>query len=94
MPDGCVLILDEAYIQFAPESAIFPMDTGSLKVVRMRTFFKAHRMAGARVGYAVANADIVPPLDRCIRVTIGTAGQRRLFAERFRDACSVLDGAA
>jgi len=33
----------------------------------------------------------VAPLDRCIRVTVGTADERARFAERFRDAWKALD---
>ena len=36
----------------------------------------------------------VAPLDRCIRVTVGSAAERALFAERFRDACAALDRTA
>ena len=32
----------------------------------------------------------VAPLDRCIRVTVGTAEERARFAERFRDAWTAL----
>ncbi len=30
----------------------------------------------------------VPPLDRCIRVTVGTAAERRAFAEALREVVS------
>ena len=53
VPEGCLLILDEAYIEFATHStvpAISPLDP---RVIRMRTFSKAYGLAGARVGYAV-----------------------------------------
>ena len=184
LPGDCVLVLDEAYGQFAPESARLAEDTDDPRVVRMHTFSKAHGMAGARIGYALAHREIVAgfnkirnhfavnrvaqagalaslrdrdfvrsvvaevaagreaymklasemglralesatnfvaidaggdgararrllrlleergvfvrmpgvaPLDRCIRVTVGTAEERALFAERFRDACAALD---
>ena len=32
-----------------------------------------------------------PPLDRCIRVTVGTAGERARFAELFAEAAAALD---
>ena len=183
LPEDCVLVLDEAYGQFAPASAKLPEDVSDPRVVRMHTFSKAFGMAGARIGYAIAHQAIisafdkirnhfavnrvaqagalaslqdpdfvrrvvtevaagrevyaalardlglstlpsatnfvaidaggdgdrarrllqhleergvfvrmpgVAPLDRCIRVTVGTAAERAHFAERFRDACAAL----
>src|SRR6185312_8155457 len=57
LPDACLLILDEAYSDFAPAEALSPMDAmaaGDARIIRMRTFSKAHGMAGARIGYAIA----------------------------------------
>ncbi|MGR3570389.1 pyridoxal phosphate-dependent aminotransferase [Brevirhabdus sp.] len=53
IPDGSLLILDEAYIELAPEGTAPPLDVGAPNVIRMRTFSKAYGMAGARVGYAI-----------------------------------------
>lgn len=64
LPPGCVFILDEAYADFAPPAAVPPVDTGDRRLVRTRTFSKAHGMAGARVGYAIAHADVVVALNR------------------------------
>ena len=183
LPDDCVLVLDEAYGQFAPESTKLEENVDDPRVVRMHTFSKAHGMAGARIGYAIAHPDLiegfnkirnhfavnrvaqagalaslrdpefvrsvvaqvsegreeymrlaedmglhalesatnfvaidaggdgararrllrlledrevfvrmpgVAPLDRCIRVTVGTREERARFAERFRDAWAAL----
>ena len=184
LPEDCVLVLDEAYGQFAPASVKLEEDVDNPHVVRMHTFSKAFGMAGARIGYAIAHPDIiaafnkirnhfavnrvaqigalaslrdpdfvrcviaqvaegreaytklasemglhalesatnfvaidaggdgerarrllglleergvfvrmpgVAPLDRCVRVTVGTAEERAHFAERFRDAWTALD---
>ena len=63
LPGGCVLCLDEAYADFAPEGAIPPLDVSEPRVIRMRTFSKAHGMAGARIGYALGH----PGADRRLR---------------------------
>ncbi|MEM7250281.1 MAG: aminotransferase class I/II-fold pyridoxal phosphate-dependent enzyme [Pseudomonadota bacterium] len=55
LPAGTILLLDEAYVEFAPPSTTYPMEPDDASVLRMRTFSKAHGMAGARIGYAVAN---------------------------------------
>ena len=64
LPAGCVLLLDEAYVEFAPTEALLPLDTDWVQVVRLRTFSKAHGMAGARIGYALAHCKVVVALDK------------------------------
>jgi histidinol-phosphate aminotransferase len=57
LPADCLLVLDEAYADYVPPSERLPA-TEDPRVVRMRTFSKAYGMAGARIGYAVAHADV------------------------------------
>ena len=64
VPDGTLLILDEAYVEFAPEGTAPPIDTTDRRVVRMRTFSKAYGMAGARVGYAIGHPDLIRAYDK------------------------------
>ncbi|MDA9865577.1 pyridoxal phosphate-dependent aminotransferase [bacterium] len=59
LPDGCLLVLDEAYAEFAPDGAVPAIDTGNPQVIRMRTFSKAHGMAGMRIGYAFGEAEVI-----------------------------------
>jgi len=58
VPDGAILCLDEAYIEFAPEGTAPPVDVANTRVIRFRTFSKAYGMAGARVGYGIAHANL------------------------------------
>ncbi|MGC6390534.1 MAG: pyridoxal phosphate-dependent aminotransferase [Alphaproteobacteria bacterium] len=51
LPETCLLILDEAYCEFAPEEAKIAEDFCHPQLLRFRTFSKAHGMAGLRVGY-------------------------------------------
>ena len=64
LPADCLAILDEAYVEFAPLEIHFPCDTSDPRLVRMRTFSKAHGMAGARIGYALAHRQVVEALDK------------------------------
>lgn len=70
LPARSILILDEAYIDFAPEDAILPIGLDDPRVIRMRTFSKAHGLAGARIGYAIAAAEIVGAFEK-IRLHFG-----------------------
>ena len=64
VPDGCILMLDEAYCDFAPEGTITKLDMSNPKVLRFRTFSKAYGMAGVRVGYALGHPDVIAPFDK------------------------------
>lgn len=59
LPEGTVLVLDEAYIEFSPRPIAPPIDTSDPRIIRMRTFSKAHGMAGARIGYAIAHRELI-----------------------------------
>lgn len=59
VPDGCLLVLDEAYLEFAPKGSAPALDMDNPNVIRMRTFSKAYGMAGARIGYAIGAADLI-----------------------------------
>ena len=64
LPEGTVLCLDEAYAEFALPEAIPPFDTGDARVIRMRTFSKAHGMAGLRVGYAIGHPELIRAFEK------------------------------
>ncbi len=59
VPDGSLLVLDEAYIEFAPIGSAPRFDTSDPRVIRMRTFSKAYGLAGIRVGYGIGHSDLV-----------------------------------
>ena len=64
IPDGSLLVLDEAYVEFAPEGSAPTLDPANPNIIRMRTFSKAYGMAGARVGYAIGHADLIRAFDK------------------------------
>ncbi len=59
LPKGCLLVLDEAYVECAPVGTAAPVAADDPRVIRMRTFSKAYGMAGARVGYAIAAPELI-----------------------------------
>jgi len=70
LPPSSILLLDEAYMEFAPAEALARIDTDDPRVVRLRTFSKAYGMAGARIGYVVAAPATVRALDK-VRLHFG-----------------------
>lgn len=64
LPENCLLILDEAYVEFAPEEALVPIDVTDPRVIRMRTFSKAHGLAGMRVGYAFGERGVIRSFEK------------------------------
>jgi histidinol-phosphate aminotransferase len=60
-----LLVVDEAYIEFAPEGSSARVLMGELpRLVVSRTFSKAFRLAGLRLGYLLAPARVVEDLQR------------------------------
>lgn len=64
MPDGTMLCLDEAYIEFAPDGTAPEWAIDDPRVIRFRTFSKAHGIAGLRIAYAVSHPETIAAFDR------------------------------
>ncbi|MEM0924235.1 MAG: pyridoxal phosphate-dependent aminotransferase [Pseudomonadota bacterium] len=64
LPADCILCLDEAYIEFAPDGTALPFDLADPRLLRFRTFSKARGMAGLRIGYVIGAPEIVAGFDR------------------------------
>jgi histidinol-phosphate/aromatic aminotransferase/cobyric acid decarboxylase-like protein/imidazoleglycerol phosphate dehydratase HisB len=56
LPDARPLVVDEAYFEYAGETAAGLIDAEDVVVIR--TFSKAFALAGARVGYLLASRDL------------------------------------
>lgn len=60
-----LLVVDEAYIEFADAPSL-AMDIGSRRnLVVLRTLSKAHALAAARIGCVLADAAVIALLQRC-----------------------------
>jgi histidinol-phosphate aminotransferase len=64
VPMDTVLVLDEAYVEFAPPGTAPRLDTSRPNVIRHRTFSKAYGMAGARIAYAIAEEGVAKSFDK------------------------------
>jgi histidinol-phosphate aminotransferase len=67
LPERVVLVADEAYLEFVRRSD-FPDSVRLLRerqtLVILRTFSKAYALAGLRIGYAIADAELISYLER------------------------------
>ncbi len=63
IPAGTLLMLDEAYHEFA-EGSVPALDMANPNVLRFRTFSKAYGMAGVRVGYALGHPHLISAFDK------------------------------
>ncbi|MGD9861759.1 MAG: pyridoxal phosphate-dependent aminotransferase [Pseudodonghicola sp.] len=64
LPERSLLVLDEAYVECAPEGTAAPIAADDPRVIRMRTFSKVYGMAGARVGYAIAAPGLIDAFNK------------------------------
>jgi histidinol-phosphate aminotransferase len=64
LPAGTLLVLDEAYVDLAPEGTTPAIAADDPRAIRLRTFSKGYGMAGARVGYGLAAPELIAAFDR------------------------------
>ncbi len=88
-----LLIVDEAYVDFAPESAVGLLNTYDNLLI-VQTFSKSRALAGLRLGYALGHPDLISaleivrdsinsyPVDRLAQsLALASLGEGRYFAE-------------
>jgi histidinol-phosphate aminotransferase len=59
-----IVVLDEAYIDFAPGKSLLPIINDIPNLVILQTFSKAWGMAGIRLGMAFASSEIISILNK------------------------------
>jgi len=63
---GTIIVLDEAYIEFSELESLAPEAARRENLVVMRTLSKAYGLAGARVGCAIGNAELIGLITRAL----------------------------
>jgi histidinol-phosphate aminotransferase len=67
VPDDVLLVVDEAYLEFLGEPVdLIPLIRLGVRknLILMRTFSKIYGLAGLRLGYGIANTDLVSALEK------------------------------
>ncbi len=65
LPDS-IIVLDEAYIEFSELESLAPEATRRDNLVILRTLSKAYGLAGARIGCAIGNVDLIALAGRAL----------------------------
>jgi len=94
-PDHVLVVFDEAYYEFV-DSAEYPetlryIHEGRKNVLIMRTYSKIYALAGIRLGYAVADPDILAPMHKikepfAVNLLAQVAGIAALEDDEYRKA--------
>ncbi|WP_299966870.1 pyridoxal phosphate-dependent aminotransferase [uncultured Roseobacter sp.] len=64
LPKDALLVLDEAYLEFAHTDVGLDLPLDDPRVIRLRTFSKAYGLAGARIGYAMGAPELIAAFDK------------------------------
>lgn len=64
--DKALVVVDEAYIEFAPQASVVPLLADYPHLVVLRTLSKAFALAGLRCGFTLAAPDIINALKQMI----------------------------
>ena len=67
LPDNVLIIVDEAYIEFARDNSVYnalDVPLTDPRIVTLRTFSKAYGLAGFRIGYGVMDKAVAEVLNR------------------------------
>lgn len=67
LPDNVLIVVDEAYIEYARHDSVYQsldIPLADPRIVTLRTFSKAYGLAGFRIGYGVMDKSVAEILNR------------------------------
>ncbi|HVV97961.1 MAG TPA: histidinol-phosphate transaminase [Rhodanobacteraceae bacterium] len=65
LENRALVVVDEAYVEFADVGSLAPLIARRANLVILRTLSKAHALAGARIGCAIADPALISAFRRC-----------------------------
>ncbi len=83
VPSDILIVVDEAYMEFVRDRAVYNSLTPPLadpRIVTLRTFSKAYGLAGFRIGYGIMDREVAQILNR-IRQPFNVNGLAQVAAE-------------
>lgn len=84
LPGDVLLLVDEAYAEFAPTDPVFDLVTRGDTVV-IRSFSKAYGLAGLRAGWGLFPDDVATNVQKCLAPNGLTAPTQAAAAAAMRD---------
>ena len=90
---GMYILLDEAFIDYAPEHSMVPMLERFPRMILFRSVTKFYAIPGMRIAYCVAHADVIKmlnenlppwPVDNLASIAVQAAVQDEEYADRTR----------
>lgn len=62
IPQNTIILIDEAYLEFTQQQSLSNLVNEHKNIIIAKTFSKIYGLAGARIGYAIANKKIIDNL--------------------------------
>jgi histidinol-phosphate aminotransferase len=93
-----IVLIDEAYLEFTKQQSLSNMANENKNVIITKTFSKIYGLAGARIGYAIANKTIIDNLansqsntNNSVSVLSKLAAIASLKDDKFVSSCYLLN---
>lgn len=62
IPQNTIVLIDEAYLEFTKQQSLSTIINDHKNIIIAKTFSKIYGLAGARIGYAIANKTLIDDL--------------------------------
>jgi len=98
IPQNTIVLIDEAYLDFTKQQSLSNLIKDHKNIIIAKTFSKIYGLAGARIGYAIANKTIIDNLanlqsntNNSVSVVSKLAAMASLKDDKFVSDCYALN---
>lgn len=98
IPQNTIILIDEAYLEFTEQQSLSDRINDHKNVIIVKTFSKIYGLAGARIGYAIADKTVIAHLEdlqsntnNSVSVVSKLAAIASLQDEKFVSGCYSLN---